>query len=618
MEFIRNIVCRAQNVVVIGLMLIVAFGAMSIRAQTVTTTLTIQVRDANGAVVPSATITILNRVTGRTQTATTSDMGSAEFSNLEPGRYEITIEEAGFKKAQIENVVIQPGTARTLDVTLEAGAAAQAVSVTEVEVPEEQISALPNLNNDLTPLLQTVPGSIAAGPAALGRVIIDGKGSDQITNRLDGLDFMVLSDLPSADPVIDVSDSFKKPEVAGNLDTVSPRTRAFPSQLGPGTGGVVDEQTYKGDTAKWQAQFFVEHRNDSFNARNFFDYDGKNALRRTRFGAKGGGPINKTWQLFAAYDGIRGRTERNVYEAIPQDSLCCAVGPLSAMLSGFMPVGTEVVPGSLNPDFVVARRRNRITAASNAWDARVDHVLPTKLSTSGALTFRYIRQSAENVVPDGVTGRRQRQEILFSNALSSVTWPSSDKTTHTIRLGFNRTRANVAVELPPQTSTALAQSLISTGSTVNVTGLPGQPATVPIATLGGLIKNTGRGFTIEPTSYSASYDQLHLFGKAQQINFGVEGRLIRMNLDRLGGLTYNFANLAALRTGTTSTISYLSDLSAASPFSNGTGARQARQWYLLSYLQVTSPIGPQEDDPTDGARRSRRSEEHTSELQSPQ
>ena len=47
-----------------------------------------------------------------------------------------------------------------------------------------------------------------------------------------------------------------------------------------------------------------------------------------------------------------------------------------------------------------------------------------------------------------------------------------------------------------------------------------------------------------------------------------------MATDRLGGTTYTFANSTAFLANTPSTIQYLGDLSAPSPFNNGaTGAR---------------------------------------------
>ena len=57
--------------------------------------------------------------------------------------------------------------------------------------------------------------------------------------------------------------------------------------------------------------------------------------------------------------------------------------------------------------------------------------------------------------------------------------------------------------------------------------------------------------------------------------------------------------------GTPGSVSFLSDLSAPSPFSDGTGPRHARQQYYLGYFQMLSPIGRAQDDPTSSENKTR-------------
>jgi hypothetical protein len=63
------------------------------------------------------------------------------------------------------------------------------VTAPVVEPRGEEISALPNLNSDLTNVLTRDPGAVAIGSSSLGRVIVDGRGNDQRILRLDGVDF---------------------------------------------------------------------------------------------------------------------------------------------------------------------------------------------------------------------------------------------------------------------------------------------------------------------------------------------------------------------------------------------------------------------------------------------
>jgi hypothetical protein len=605
-------------------------------AQTAAGTVTITVRDGSGAVVPGATVTLTNQATGQeVSSVTTNQDGAVVFSGLPPGMYTARVRAANFAVAVLRDINVSLSQAATTTITLQPSLlTVESVTVAEESrtrpeelLPRQELSSIPNLNNDLTPLLQIVPGAVATGPSSLGKIIIDGRGNDQQTVRLDGVDFTPQVDFPSADAAVNPVGSFQKPEVAGNLDASKTRSGAFgyPASAGPGSGIVSENVTYKAPFSGWAWQVYGEGRNDALNARNFFDYDGKNGVRRARFGGKFGGTFGPKQRdsLFLAYDGWRGRTESNVYEAVPADAMTGGAGPLAQIMRGFLPPGTRVVPGaSLNPDFVVARRRTRTTVEANAFDARFDYFLfrPEKSERKcpygaspkdcSVLTFRLTHQTAENHVPDGVTGRSQRQRITFSNGL--VGWKRATQTKpinsefankrgpkefgHQFRFGFNTARARVVAETLPSTAADLSQSLITTGGTVQVTGLPlnplpaGVPVTVPVATLGGLVRGQGRGLDLRPTTYSASYDLSRLASgdKMHEMYAGFEARFIRFDYDRLGGLTYSFPSAAALRAGTPGSVTFLSDLSGPSPFSTGTGRRQARQQFYMGYFQMVS------------------------------
>ena len=602
----------------------------------------VTVRDFAGDAVPGATVTAIGRDPTVTRTATTPDSGEVVITNLTPGIYTITVKAPGFAMTTVEDVQVTTGQSQEIPVELRLSTGGRSLaSVTAIEPSEAvatglqpSLSALPNLNDDLTPLLQTVPGAVAAGASTLGKVAIDGRGNDQQTVRLDGLDYTSQVDFPSADAAVNPVGSFQKPSVAGDLDNAATRSGAFgyEPRHGPGTGSVSEITTFAGPDTGWKLQLYGDHVNDAFNARNYFDYDGKNALRRTRFGAKFGTALGemKRTSLFLAYEGWRGRTERNVYEAVP---VGVTTGPLAALVPAFVPPGTELIPGaSLNSDFEVARRRTRTTAESNAFDIRLDYrplrplvnrdkcpypdqrraanptsdFDPARAKECSLLTLRFTRQAAENFVPDGVTGRTQRQRFLFVNGL--VGWKMATRTKHVFdefspkdkefghqfRFGFNLTRAQLGTELPTSTGAVLSQSLVVVGGTVPVRGLSlppvptGVPLTVPNASLGSLVRGSGRGFDFKPLTYSASYDYSTEVKGRHELYAGAEARFIRFDLDRLGGLTYTFPTVAALRTGTPGTITYLSDLSAPSPFSEGTGRRRARQQAYMGYVQMVS------------------------------
>jgi hypothetical protein len=89
-------------------------------------------------------------------------------------------------------------------------------------------------------------------------------------------------------------------------------------------------------------------------------------------------------------------------------------------------------------------------------------------------------------------------------------------------------------------------------------------------------RGSGYGLDLRPVSYTAGYDYSrvlrdddHFHRWSHELYAGIEARFIRLDYDRLGGMTYSFPNVAALRSGTPGSVTFLSDLSGQSPFSSG-------------------------------------------------
>lgn len=88
-------------------------------AQQPTATLTGVVSDPNGAVVPGAKITALNKATNLSRTATTNDEGVYLISSLPVGDYEVKVEASNFKTKISESFVsLNVGQTVTLDAEL--------------------------------------------------------------------------------------------------------------------------------------------------------------------------------------------------------------------------------------------------------------------------------------------------------------------------------------------------------------------------------------------------------------------------------------------------------------------------------------------------------------------
>src|SRR5262245_40129150 len=132
------------------------------------------VKDANGAVVASATVTLINEATKVERKTGTNREGLYVFSSVPPGTYTVTVENAGFKKGEQTGLVLSPSDLRALDFTLQIGAASETVTVTasadvlqtetgakENTITAAQINNLSIISRSSIELLRILPGVVA-------------------------------------------------------------------------------------------------------------------------------------------------------------------------------------------------------------------------------------------------------------------------------------------------------------------------------------------------------------------------------------------------------------------------------------------------------------------------
>lgn len=87
------------------------------------------VKDASGAVIPGAKVTILEKTTNKSTTATSEDTGAYEFKNLPVGDYKLTVEAKDFKTLTLDDVRVQLNQTTDLPTTLTPGLATETVDI---------------------------------------------------------------------------------------------------------------------------------------------------------------------------------------------------------------------------------------------------------------------------------------------------------------------------------------------------------------------------------------------------------------------------------------------------------------------------------------------------------
>jgi len=117
--------------------------------------------DPNGAVVPNASVTIANSVTGYTRVVNTDKDGAFRFDNVPPNNYQLSVSASGFA-ADRETVVVRTSVPISLKIPLAVSTATETVTVTTnaAEVLENVSTAHTDVDQSLiTRLPIRSPGS---------------------------------------------------------------------------------------------------------------------------------------------------------------------------------------------------------------------------------------------------------------------------------------------------------------------------------------------------------------------------------------------------------------------------------------------------------------------------
>src|SRR5688572_2890636 len=135
-----------------------------------------RVTDSGGAVVPGVTVTALNDATGFSRTTLTSAGGDFLITLLPPGRYTVSAELSGFRRAVRRDVEVNIGTRQTLGFELGVGNMTEEVVVSGqspmVEttrsdiggvVTPNEITNLPLLNRTFANLAVIMPEARPSG-----------------------------------------------------------------------------------------------------------------------------------------------------------------------------------------------------------------------------------------------------------------------------------------------------------------------------------------------------------------------------------------------------------------------------------------------------------------------
>jgi hypothetical protein len=184
--------------------LLLSLAVGTLFGQTEKATLRGTITDPTGAVIPNATVAVTEVSTGvEARRVTTDAAGNYEIPDLKPSIYRVEVTQTGFTSYRADNVVVDPGQVRRVDIRLAVGGTADSITVeagaaliqTETGTISGQIDTSLRWHDapvvDVYPsplaLLTTTPG-IKGIPTNGWRIVMSGINSrDQQTWALDGV-----------------------------------------------------------------------------------------------------------------------------------------------------------------------------------------------------------------------------------------------------------------------------------------------------------------------------------------------------------------------------------------------------------------------------------------------
>ncbi len=274
-----------------------------LRAQDLRASVAGRVSDATGSSVPRARVVVANLDTNLATTTETNDVGRYVVLFLQPGRYTLTVEAAGFKSFVRENLVLGSSEKAGLDVTLEVGQLAERITVT-AEAPllntetasrgsaiiARQIVELPNNGRNIYQFAWAAPGLIKASRSygSMDNIAHSNASDVSINGGFRGENESVLDGVTNTQPITR-NVTFMPP--LESVAEINVQTNNYDAAYGRLGGGVVALTTKSGANAfhgtlfefyrgsalaanTWQANFLGSPKTREVNNNFGFHVDG--------------------------------------------------------------------------------------------------------------------------------------------------------------------------------------------------------------------------------------------------------------------------------------------------------------------------------------------------------
>jgi hypothetical protein len=271
------------------------------------------IRDESGAVLPAATVTVVNQATNLTRTVTTDQRGRYLVAALPPGTYRLKADADGFASETREGLTLVLGQSAEADVTLKLATQAESIAVVaeaplidpahtavSTVIDQEQIDSLPINGRNFIGFSIITPGVTTdrtpqQGASATSGLSFGGQRARSNNIMVDGYD--------NNDHVVGAVRAVFSQESIREFQVL---TNSYSAEFGKASGGVVNIVTKSGTNA-FAGNAFVFFRDESLNAKDHFEkFDvfgepidrSKAPFSQVQWGGTVGGPIKRDRTFF--------------------------------------------------------------------------------------------------------------------------------------------------------------------------------------------------------------------------------------------------------------------------------------------------------------------------------
>ncbi len=274
------------------------------------------ISDPSGAVVPGASVTLLNVDTGVTSTATSSASGNYRFSELPPGNYLVSAEASGFRKSEVR-LTLQTNELQGVNITLSLSATTEAVRVEAVAPPldtddsriqatlnSQTVRDLPSLNRNLWDVLTVAPGVVGTGTHGSGES--PGGGADNFGTQTPDMSAngrsytgnrVIVDGMDATSNVQNGNIIYAPPPDA--VQEVSMQSNSWDAENNLGSS-ILIQVTTKSGTNQFHGSGSYLFTNQDLLARTVFTPSSYNPFKRNDLVGTFGGPIVKNKTFFFA------------------------------------------------------------------------------------------------------------------------------------------------------------------------------------------------------------------------------------------------------------------------------------------------------------------------------